>query len=114
MSLQHVNPMPQFMLAAVENPTGFKPGLYYYVLFLPEGRKVSRYCRRASTAFYKLQRYVAKWDDGCRIWPEVGRVAELRDSRYVIPSPLERHLASVKLWWQGMSIPAYESPVRLP
>ena len=27
MSIQHTNPMPQFMLAATENPTGFKPGL---------------------------------------------------------------------------------------
>lgn len=75
---------PKFAVVGIDNPEGYKPGRYYYVVYLPEWRKVSRYVRRLDTATYKLDRYVAKYAAGERYWPEVGRSAELRDSRYVV------------------------------
>jgi hypothetical protein len=81
--------IPQFTIVVQYDPPGMKPGRYYYVMYLPFWRKVSRYVRRYETAGYKLERYTARWNKGERHWPEVGRDAELRDSKYAIPSPVE-------------------------
>lgn len=92
--------LPEFAVIGVDHPAGMKPGRYFYVVFLRENRKVSRYCRRATTAHYKLKQYEDRYARGERNWPAVGRVCELRDSKYVLPTRSERHLIKVLDWYR--------------
>lgn len=91
--MPHIDPNGRFIVAAMQNPGGMKPGLYFYVLHLTTGRKVSRYLRKPASAYRKANRYEAMYAQGDRYWPEVGRCDELRDSLDVVPTFLERALA---------------------
>lgn len=73
-----------FIVVGMDNPRGFQPGLYYYVMHLATGRKVSKYLRRPSSASRKATRYAAMWAAGDRYWPEVDRSDELRTNKYAL------------------------------
>lgn len=87
--------LPVFAVVGVDDPIGMKPGRYWYVCLLSENRKVSRYCRRIETAFFKRGEYAVRYYHGDRNWPAVGRVDELRDSKYAVPTRTERHMLKV-------------------
>jgi hypothetical protein len=78
--------MGRFIVAAMENPEGYKPGLYFYAMHMATGRKVSRYLRRHGQVARKVEKYERLWAEGDRYWPAVGRCDELRDSRDAVPS----------------------------
>jgi hypothetical protein len=102
--------MPKFTLAVMTDPEGYKPGTYYYVLYLPEFRKVSRYLRRKATVLRKIERYAKQYAAGDRYWPEVGREDELRDSRDVIRTIPE----NFRRWVKGSLSPALSTYYGLP
>lgn len=67
----------RFIVAAVENPKGFAPGLYFYAMHLATGRKVSKLERKAGSAFRRASKYAARYAAGDTYWPEVTRLDEL-------------------------------------
>ena len=78
------DPNGRFIVAAVRDPAGMKPGRYFYVVHMATGRKVSRYLRKLGTADRKAVKYAAWYANGDHYWPEVGRCDELRDSKDVV------------------------------
>lgn len=82
--------LPKFVMAVIEDPEGYKPGRYYYVLYLPTNTKVSRYLRNPHQVQRKIRRYEEKYRAGDRDWPEVDRCDELRDSTDAIPTHSEK------------------------
>lgn len=90
MHIRTRDPLPKFVQAAIDNPEGFRPGRYFYVMYLPEFRKVSRYLRSPAIVQRKIKRYEKKYAEGDRNWPEVDRLDELRDSLDVRLTMVER------------------------
>lgn len=87
----------RFIVAAMENPKGYRPGLYFYVLHTTTGRKVSRYLRRVGSAFRKADKYGAWYAAGDRFWPEVDRCDELRTNPDAVPTYAEMAKAWLRL-----------------
>jgi hypothetical protein len=81
MATKHIDFAGRFVVAAIQDPKGYRPGLYYYVMHLATGNKVSRYLRRPGSAYRKLVRYAGMWEAGDHHWPAVTRCDELRDSK---------------------------------
>ena len=75
-----------FIVAATENPRGYRPGLYFYVIHRETGRKVSRYLRRIASADRKAAKYEQWLAEGDHFWPEVTRCDELRTDRGAVPT----------------------------
>lgn len=68
----------RFIVAAVENPAGYKPGRYFYAMHVATGHKVSRYFRLIGSADRKVALYTRMYAEGDRSWPPVTRCDELR------------------------------------
>ena len=86
MATKHIDNSGRFIVVAVQDPKGYRPGLYFYVMHMATGNRVSRYLRRPGTAYRKMVRYTEKWEAGDRYWPAVTRCDELRDSKDVRPT----------------------------
>lgn len=80
------DPNGRFILAAMENPRGYRPGLYFYVIHAATGNKVSRYLRRPGSAWRKADQYEAWYAAGDHYWPEVDRCDELRSNPDAVPT----------------------------
>lgn len=88
--------MRYFNIRSIHNPSGYKPGVYYFVVTYTDRQiqevKVSRYVRRFETAQYKASKYdaIERSSQLPRVWPEVTRYRELIDSKYAVPNLIER------------------------
>lgn len=83
------DPNGRFIVAAVDNPKGFKPGLYYYAMHLATGRKVSKLERKPASAFKRASKYARRYAAGDRYWPEVSRLDELFTNDNAVPTFME-------------------------
>lgn len=88
----------RFIVVGVENPAGFRPGRYYYVMHMATGRKVSRYLRRIGSADRKAENYAHWFAAGDRYWPEVTRDDELRTNPDVVPTFYEKATMYFTAW----------------
>lgn len=75
-----------FLVAAIDNPKGYRPGLYYFVVHRDTGNKVTKYLTSAAQAYRKAVKYERWLANGDRHWPAVTRWDELETNHAAVPT----------------------------